>query len=110
MDGRTSPVHRRDVPRQDLNKLSRVTHTREGPVDTFTKSPLPVRGVEWEPASVKVDTHDRPHGATNLRPAGAPVAELLEPPSSAHARADKLISTVPLLDALNPACTAGSAL
>ena len=39
---------------------------------------LLVRRVEREPASVKQDTHDRPHGATNLHPAGTPVTELLE--------------------------------
>ena len=36
--GGTGPTHRQDVPREDLNQFSRVTHTRERPVDTFTMS------------------------------------------------------------------------
>ena len=63
--------------------------------------------VRRQPDALK-DTHDRPHRASNLNPARAPVAELLEAqqPSSAHARADQFISVVqkhqPLLVALNP--------
>ena len=94
-------------PRQNLNHCSRVIHTRERPIDTTSSSLLPVRGVEREPTSVEKDTHERPQRATNLHPAGAPVAELLEAqhPSSAHMRAEKFISSVPkhqpLLDALD---------
>ena len=87
-------MHRKDVTRQDLNQLSRFTHTRERPVHTFTTSLFSIRWMESEPAtSIKEDTHDRPHGATNLHRTGAPVAEHLEaePPSSAHARADIFI-------------------
>ena len=63
--------------------------------------------MEREPASVKKDTHDCPHGATNLHPTGTPFAELLEgePPSSAQARADKFIRA--LFDALDPGLHSG---
>ena len=103
---RTGPVHQQDVPRQNLNHFSRVTHTRGRPVHTF--SLLPARGVKRKPTSVKKNTPDRPHGTTSLHPTGAPIAELLEaePPSSAHARADIFIRLLPkhqpLLDALYP--------
>ena len=103
---RTGPVHQQDVPRQNLNHFSRVTHTRGRPVHTF--SLLPARGVKREPICVKKNTPDPPHGTTSLNPTGAPVAELLEaePPSSAHARADIFIRLLPkhqpLLDALHP--------
>ena len=69
--------------------------------------------MDREPTTVQKDTHDRPRDAVNLRPAGAPVAELLEaqPPSSAHARADNFIGVVPkhqpLFDALNPGLHGG---
>ena len=58
--GRTGPVHRKNVTRQDLNQPRRVTHSRERPVHTFTTSLFPVRGMEWEPASIQEDTHDQP--------------------------------------------------
>ena len=111
--GRTGPVNRQDVPRQHLDPQSPVKDSE----DPFTTSLLPVREVQREPSSVEQDTHDRPHGAKHVHPAGTPFAELPEaqPPSSAHARAKKLVGT----DAQKtnhcsmhsiPACTAGSAL
>ena len=56
---RRGPMHRKDVTRQDLNQFSRVTHTRERPIHTFTTSLLPVRGME-RAATIKEDTHDPP--------------------------------------------------
>ena len=115
---RTGPVHRQEVTRQNLNQFSRVTHTRERPVDTFTSSLLPpVRGVERELTSVKKDTNDRAHGAADLHPPGVPVAEVLEaqPPSSA--RTCVRTNSSPLCQNTShrlthsiPACTAGSTL
>ena len=88
-------MNRQDVTRQQLKQFSRVLDTRERPIDTLSASLLPVRGVELESASVKQDTHD-PRGTTNPHP-GTPVMELLEvqPPGSAHARAEKFFGVVP---------------
>ena len=89
---RTGPVHRQDVPRQDVNLFSRVNHTRERPVNPVSSHLLPVRGVKREPTSVIEHTHDRPHGATRSFRRGAVEAQ---PPSSAHSGDDKFVSAVP---------------
>ena len=71
-----------------LNHLRRATHSRERPKNPVYPCLLPFR--------ITKNTLDRPHQATNLHPAGAPVTELFEAqtPSSAHAHADKFISVV----------------